>query len=197
MFMYMLTLCFCTVHVKWYAFPIIISPAASLLVSHHQLHVYTSPSSSLPPSPPSLLPPTSPPGRTVAGTTDSPTELTHLPMPREEDIRFILSEIKAYLSPTISGWRPARVLYIVHCAHLMYMSKIKNHNSLGHKRPLGLDVQQSPNAQDTFQPIPGLISCAGVTGSVGIMYVYMYLTKLHHDYSTCTCALYIYMHVHE
>ena len=41
----------------------------------------------------------------------------------------------------------------------------ENHNSLGHERPLGL---QSPDVQDTFQPIPGLISCAGVTGSVGI-----------------------------
>jgi glycerol-3-phosphate dehydrogenase len=39
---------------------------------------------------------------TIAGTTDSPTELTHLPMPREEDIKFILSEIKAYLSPNLS-----------------------------------------------------------------------------------------------
>ena len=33
---------------------------------------------------------------------------------------------------------------------------------------IGLDVKQSPTAQDTFRPIPGLISCAGVTGSVGI-----------------------------
>ena len=41
--------------------------------------------------------------RTIAGTTDSPTELTALPMPREEDIKFILSEIKAYLSPNLSG----------------------------------------------------------------------------------------------
>ena len=45
---------------------------------------------------------------------------------------------------------------------------IENHNSLGCKQPSGLDVKQSPNAQDVFRPIPGLISCAGVTGSVGI-----------------------------
>ena len=45
---------------------------------------------------------------------------------------------------------------------------IKNHNSLGRERPSGLDVKQSPDVQDVFQPIPGLISCAGVTGSVGI-----------------------------
>ena len=45
---------------------------------------------------------------------------------------------------------------------------IKNHNSLGREWPSGQDVKQSPNAQDAFRPIPGLISCAGVTGSVGI-----------------------------
>ena len=39
----------------------------------------------------------------MAGTTDSPIELTHLPAPREEDIRFVLEEIKHYLSPDISG----------------------------------------------------------------------------------------------
>ena len=33
----------------------------------------------------------------------------------------------------------------------------------------GLDVEQSPNAQDAFRPIPGLFSCAGVTGSVGVL----------------------------
>ena len=36
------------------------------------------------------------------------------------------------------------------------------------ERPLGLDAKQSPNAQDAFRPIPGLISCARVTESVGI-----------------------------
>ena len=46
--------------------------------------------------------------------------------------------------------------------------RFENHNSLGCKQPLGVDIKQSPNAQDMFQPIPGLISCAGVTGSVGI-----------------------------
>ena len=42
-------------------------------------------------------------GKAIAGTTDSPIELTHLPTPKEEDIRFILEEIKHYLSPDISG----------------------------------------------------------------------------------------------
>ena len=42
-------------------------------------------------------------GRAIAGTTDTPTDITHLPTPKEEDIRFILEEIKHYLSPDISG----------------------------------------------------------------------------------------------
>ena len=40
--------------------------------------------------------------------------------------------------------------------------------NLGCEQPLGLDVNQSPIAQDAFRPIPGLISCAGATGSVGV-----------------------------
>ena len=73
-------------------------------------------SHSLLPSPP---PPPPPPltDRTIAGTTDSPTELTHLPMPREEDIKFILSEIKAYLSPNISG------IYMSHPRQLIILRK--------------------------------------------------------------------------
>ena len=35
---------------------------------------------------------------------------------------------------------------------------------------IGLDVNQSLDAQDAFRPIPGLISCAGATGSVACMY---------------------------
>ena len=45
------------------------------------------------------------------------------------------------------------------CIHVH--EEIKNHNSLGRDK-------QSPDAQDTFWPIPGLISYAGVTGNVGI-----------------------------
>ena len=52
----------------------------------------------------------------------------------------------------------------------IYANIRENHNSLSHERPSGLhvEVKQSPNMQDTFRPTPGLISCAGVTGSVGI-----------------------------
>ena len=44
----------------------------------------------------------------------------------------------------------------------IYMRISKNHNSLGCEQPLGLDVNQSPDAQDTFQPIY-------------IVYMYMYI----------------------
>ncbi|CAG8775179.1 4064_t:CDS:2 [Gigaspora margarita] len=40
-------------------------------------------------------------GSTIAGTTDSPTELTYSPMPKEEEIQWILKEIRTYLSPDI------------------------------------------------------------------------------------------------
>ncbi|KFO22410.1 Glycerol-3-phosphate dehydrogenase, mitochondrial [Fukomys damarensis] len=35
---------------------------------------------------------------TIAGTTDSPTDITHHPIPSEEDINFILNEVRNYLS---------------------------------------------------------------------------------------------------
>jgi glycerol-3-phosphate dehydrogenase len=38
-------------------------------------------------------------GSTIVGTTDSPTEVTYAPMPREEEIQWLLDEIKRYLSP--------------------------------------------------------------------------------------------------
>ena len=44
----------------------------------------------------------------------------------------------------------------------------ENHNSLRCEWPLGLDVKRSTKAQDAFRPIPGLTSCVGVTGNVGI-----------------------------
>ena len=43
-----------------------------------------------------------------------------------------------------------------------------NHNSLGCELQ-DLDVEQSPNVQDAFRPMPGLFSCAGVSGSVGVL----------------------------
>lgn len=38
---------------------------------------------------------------TVAGTTDSPCQLTDYPQPTEDDIQFILKEIRNYLSPDV------------------------------------------------------------------------------------------------
>ncbi|CZT09192.1 hypothetical protein WAI453_005654 [Rhynchosporium graminicola] len=41
-------------------------------------------------------------GNVIAGTTDSPTEITHNPIAQEEEIDWILSEIRHYLSPDIN-----------------------------------------------------------------------------------------------
>ncbi|XP_045062284.1 glycerol-3-phosphate dehydrogenase, mitochondrial isoform X1 [Coregonus clupeaformis] len=38
---------------------------------------------------------------TIAGTTDTPTDVTAHPIPREEDINFILNEVRNYLSPDV------------------------------------------------------------------------------------------------
>jgi glycerol-3-phosphate dehydrogenase len=40
---------------------------------------------------------------TVAGTTDSHSEVTFNPKPRNSDIEFILSEIRGYLNKNITG----------------------------------------------------------------------------------------------
>ena len=41
-------------------------------------------------------------GKTIAGTTDSPIELTHTPQPSETSIQFILNEIREYLDPGLT-----------------------------------------------------------------------------------------------
>ncbi|KAG8432341.1 hypothetical protein GDO86_016835 [Hymenochirus boettgeri] len=38
---------------------------------------------------------------TIAGTTDTPTEVTHHPIPTEDDINFILTEVRNYLSTDV------------------------------------------------------------------------------------------------
>ncbi|XP_045609208.1 glycerol-3-phosphate dehydrogenase, mitochondrial isoform X4 [Procambarus clarkii] len=40
-------------------------------------------------------------GRTIAGTTDTPCSVSHTPSPTEDDIQFILREVKNYLSPDV------------------------------------------------------------------------------------------------
>ena len=70
---------------------------------------------------------------------------------------------------------------------LMYRGLFSSSSGLsspGQERPSAIDVQQSPNVQDVFRPIPGLIGCAGVTRSVGIT---------HH---TCTCTVHVYMYMY-
>ena len=42
-------------------------------------------------------------GLTIAGTTDTPCEVTHSPLPTETDIQFILNEVRNYLTPDIDG----------------------------------------------------------------------------------------------
>lgn len=39
---------------------------------------------------------------TIAGTTDAPSDLTHSPQPKDQDIEFILQEIRGYLSKDVS-----------------------------------------------------------------------------------------------
>jgi len=46
--------------------------------------------------------------QTIAGTTDSACEVTHSPRPTEDEIAFILGEVKNYLNPDVEGkgvWR--------------------------------------------------------------------------------------------
>ena len=40
-------------------------------------------------------------GRTIAGTTDTPCQVTFNPSPTEDDIQFILKEIRNYLNPDV------------------------------------------------------------------------------------------------
>lgn len=40
---------------------------------------------------------------TIAGTTDTPTSVTAHPIPGEDDINFILREVRNYLSPDVEG----------------------------------------------------------------------------------------------
>ena len=42
-------------------------------------------------------------GHVVAGTTDHPCKVTTSPEPTDDDVQFILSEIKHYLSSDLKG----------------------------------------------------------------------------------------------
>ena len=90
----------------------------------------------------------------------------------------------------------------------------ENHNSLGCKQPPGLDVNQSPNVQDMFLLLPGLISCAGVTGGVGVtchahttsiyitpcvvnpLWIYQHMSS-QKQRCTCTCSFWGHIDTHH
>lgn len=42
-------------------------------------------------------------GRAIAGTTDTPTEVTYEPEAKESEIQFVLSELKHYISDELNG----------------------------------------------------------------------------------------------
>lgn len=51
---------------------------------------------------------------TIAGTTDTPTSVTAHPIPGEDDINFILREVRNYLSPDVEGTlEPSRFCLLV------------------------------------------------------------------------------------
>lgn len=43
--------------------------------------------------------------QTIAGTTDLPCEVTRNPSPTEDEITFILDEVKNYLNPDVEGMK--------------------------------------------------------------------------------------------
>uniref|UniRef100_A0A8C0SI31 Glycerol-3-phosphate dehydrogenase n=1 Tax=Canis lupus familiaris TaxID=9615 RepID=A0A8C0SI31_CANLF len=76
---------------------------------------------------------------TIAGTTDTPTDVTHHPIPSEEDINFILNEVRNYLSCDVEGgkWTTYRSM-----AEDTINAAIKTHNlKAGPSRTVGLFLQ--------------------------------------------------------
>lgn len=61
----------------------------------------------------------------VAGTTDSVTEVTNRPQPKEEEIVFILKEISSYLSPEIQV--SLKFIYIIKI-NIIYENIMINYN---------------------------------------------------------------------
>ncbi|XP_025784789.1 glycerol-3-phosphate dehydrogenase, mitochondrial [Puma concolor] len=76
---------------------------------------------------------------TIAGTTDTPTDITHHPIPSEEDINFILNEVRNYLSCDVEGgkWTTYRSM-----AEDTINAAIKTHDlKAGPSRTVGLFLQ--------------------------------------------------------
>lgn len=87
-------------------------------------------------------------GNTIAGTTDAPTEITANPIAGEEEINWILSEIRTYLSPDINVRRSDVLAAWSGIRPLVRDPKAKNTESL--VRNHLVDVSES-----------GLLTCAG------------------------------------
>ena len=87
-------------------------------------------------------------GNTIAGTTDAPTEITPNPIAGEEEIEWILSEIRTYLSPDINVRRGDVLSAWSGIRPLVRDPKAKNTQSL--VRNHLVDISES-----------GLLTCAG------------------------------------
>ncbi|EEP80861.1 glycerol-3-phosphate dehydrogenase [Uncinocarpus reesii 1704] len=87
-------------------------------------------------------------GNTIAGTTDSPTTITPQPIPSEDDINWILSEIRGYLAPDITVRRDDVLAAWSGIRPLVRDPKAKNTESL--VRSHLVSVSKS-----------GLLTCAG------------------------------------
>ncbi|KUJ06530.1 mitochondrial putative glycerol-3-phosphate dehydrogenase [Mollisia scopiformis] len=87
-------------------------------------------------------------GNTIAGTTDSPTTISHNPLPKEEEIDWILSEIRHYLSPDINVRRGDVLAAWSGIRPLVKDPKAKNTESLVRNHLI--------NVSDS-----GLLTCAG------------------------------------
>lgn len=57
--------------------------------------------------------------QTIAGTTDLPCEITHHPRPTEDEIMFILQEIKNYLNPDVEGIINYTCLIVINCKYMI------------------------------------------------------------------------------
>ena len=60
-----------------------------------------------------------------AGTTDNACPLTHNPSPSEDEILFILNEVRNYLSPDVNGWWWSFIL----CSNSSSSSSSNNNNN--------------------------------------------------------------------
>ncbi len=87
-------------------------------------------------------------GNTIAGTTDEPTEIDPMPMPREKEIDWILSEIRQYMAPDINVRRGDVLAAWSGIRPLVKDPKAKNTESL--VRNHLIDISAS-----------GLLTCAG------------------------------------